>query len=288
MHKDLETVSSETLSSRKPVLPNPFVSAMKQYEPAPQEVWQKDSKKGLLKLDWNESTCLNPALHQVMIKLFTESENIYWYPDVNCAQLTAAITEHLSLTPPEILVFAGSDEALEAVCSAYLQAGDCVATVNPSYDNFRVYVERLGAVIKPVYFESSFQFDLNSFLQQANLFEAEPKLIYLVSPNNPIGYKVKAEDIEVLLEQFPDTIVVVDEAYVEFAGDSCCQLIQEYPNLIVVRSFSKAFGLAGLRIGYTASDMRNHAHLAKVRNGKNITMFAQRAAKYLLENFDYV
>lgn len=286
MNNDLVKPNKE--NGRKPPLPNPFVSRMEGYKITSQELWLRPDKSKMLKLDWNESTVINPKLHKFINKLCSEAEHVYWYPDANCTELTAAIAKYLSLTPPEILVFAGSDEALESICVTYLQAGDCVATVNPTYDNFRIYVERLGAISRPIYLGDPFGFNLDDFLKKIEPIKPSPKLIYIINPNSPVGYKICTKDIETLLIRFPDTIVVVDEAYVEFSGDSCCQLVRKYPNLIVARSFSKAFGLAGLRIGYTVSDMRNHAYLSKVRNGKNITMFGQQAAKYLLESIDCV
>ena len=278
----------KTLGFRNPPLPNPYVAKMKEYIIVPQEIWFNKDKKSLLKLDWNESTFLNLKLHKKIMKLFSEPEYIFWYPDVNCTELTNIIAKHLSLSPQEILVFAGSDEALEAICSTYLKAEDYVGVVNPSYDNFRINVERLGAIMKPVYFKNPFEFNLNAFLKELHNIKSKLKLIYVVNPNNPIGYEIRAKDIESILVQFPDKLIIIDEAYIDFSGNSSYSLIRKYPNLIITRSFSKAFGLAGLRIGYTISDIRNHALLTRIRNGKNITMFAQRAAKFLLESIDYI
>lgn len=269
---------------RMPPPPNPFVAKMQAYRIVPQEIWLGKNKKQVLKLDWNESTYLSPALHRKIVGLISDPEYIFWYPDVNCARVSAALSNYLSMTVPEILVFAGSDDALVAICATYLQAGDNVCVVNPSYDNFRIYVERLGAVYTPIYLEDPFRFDVDTFIEGINRLSIDPKMIYLVNPNNPIGYEIDVKDIETVLREFPAAVVIIDEAYVEFSKNSSCQLIRKYPNLVVTRTFSKAFGLAGLRIGYTVSDIRNHAQIGKVRNGKNVTMLAQRAAVLLLES----
>ena len=270
------------------IKPNPFVAKMEAYRIAPQEIWQKKNKKHILKLDWNEATYLTSSLHRKIVQLLSEPEIVFWYPDVNCTMLTEALADFLALTPPEILVFGGSDEALVAICTTYLQAGDRVCFVNPSYDNFRIYAERLGAVFTPVYFEDPFEFEVEAFIKKVHRLSSVPKLIYLVNPNNPIGYMIDIEDLGKIFEEFPASIVIVDEAYIEFSGNTCCPLIREYPNLVVVRTFSKAFGLAGLRIGYTVSDIRNHSHIGKVRNGKNITMLAQQAAVLVLESIEHI
>ena len=274
------------VSERVPPSPNPFVAKMEPYRIVPQEIWQAKNRRLFLKLDWNESTVLNGMLHRKMVDMLSEPELIFWYPDVNCTKVSASLADYLSITPPEILVFAGSDEALAAICTTYLQPNDRVCVVNPSYDNFRIYAERLGAILMRVCLEDPFHFDVEEFIRNVRRSPEIPKLIYLVSPNNPIGYEIDLKDTERVLEEFPDSMVIVDEAYVEFSGNTCCLLIRKHPNLVVVRTFSKAFGLAGLRIGYTVSDIRNHSHLGKVRNGKNVTMLAQQAASLLIESLD--
>lgn len=276
------------LPKRIPPSPNPFVAKMEAYQVVPQEIWQKEDKKQILKLDWNEATTLNASLHRKIVSLLAKPEHIFWYPDVNCTAVSAALADFLSLTPPEVLVFAGSDSALEAVCATFLKAEDHVCVVHPSYDNFRIFVESLGAVFNPIVLQDPFRFDADEFVNLVNCLPTAPKMIYVVNPNNPIGYSIDRKTIERLLEAFPETMLVLDEAYVEFSGNTSCPLIDNYPNLIVVRTFSKAFGLAGLRIGYTVSDIRNHLHIGKVRNGKNITMFAQQAAVLLLESMDLI
>ena len=195
-----DTSAGAKVPERVPPPPNPFVAKMEAYRIVPQEIWQKKNKKQVLKLDWNESTAVNAALHRKIVGLLSEPESIFWYPDVNCMEVGAALADFLSLTPPEILVFAGSDEALAAVCATYLKAEDHVCVVNPSYDNFRIYAERLGAVFTPVFLEDPFRFDSDEFLARVRRLPAIPKLINLVNPNNPIGYDIDGNAIERLLE----------------------------------------------------------------------------------------
>ena len=273
---------------RMPPSPNMFIVKLEPYKAVPQDVWIGNDARQTLKLDWNESTCISRPLQRDVADLLMHPEYIHWYPDVNCTDVTKAIADYLSLTPPDILVFSGSDDALSTICLTYLTADDYVCTVHPSYDNFRIFVERVGAVFVPIHLENPARFDHNEFIEKIQQLSAIPKIIYLVSPNNPIGYEIDLNARIEILNHFPESIIVIDEAYIDFTDNSCYQLINIYPNLIVTRTFSKAFGLAGLRIGYAVSDMRNQANMTKVRNGKNVTMIAQKAAALILSRLDEV
>src|SRR5262249_48645725 len=115
------------------------------------------------------------------------------------------------------------------------------------------------------------------------------KLIYLVNPNNPAGYLIEADGVLAVARAFPHSLVVVDETYIEFARDarSSIAALDEVSNLVVVRSFSKAFGLAGLRLGYVVANADVVSLLGKVRNGKSVTALAQAAGLSALDHLDH-
>ena len=113
-------------------------------------------------------------------------------------------------------------------------------------------------------------------------------MVYMVNPNNPTGVQYSVKEIEQLLKSFPSILFFIDEAYAEFSGITAIPLVKKYSNIIVGRSFSKAFGLASFRLGYLVTDPRNLVHINKIRNGKSISALGQIAAIAALEDSVYV
>lgn len=266
--------------------PTPAVLALREYAVTSQEVWREAGSAERLKLDWNEATVSHDVVRLRLVEFLSQHGAINWYPDVAALDLSKALAAAMGVSPLQVLAFGGSDVALETIARTYLSPGDSVAIVQPGYDNFRVYAESCGARTVPVApGDSLLECDVKQFISR--VYASGPvKLVYVVNPNNPVGYLIPRDGIRRILEAFPAAGVIIDEAYVEFAAGedaSSVQLVGEYPNLFVTRSFSKAFGLAGLRLGYVASHQQNLRHIRKLRNGKNLSMFAQVAALALLE-----
>ena len=268
----------------------PAIEAMQEYQVTSQDVWRIREVRGVLKLDWNESPESYEIVRKRLMTLLTQAGCINWYPDVSAIDLCKAIAHRVGVSPLQVLAFGGSDVALETVARVYLDPGDSVCVPQPGYDNFRVYAESCGARVVSVGVGSSpFEFSVEQFIA-ALLSVKQPKAIYLINPNNPLGYLLSIEQIKAVLEHFPDSVVLLDEAYIEFADSeaSAVGLVRSHENLFVFRSFSKAFGMAGLRLGYLVSDQRNLSQVKKLRNGKNVSMFAQVAGEALLKNMEVV
>ncbi|RCK78371.1 MAG: Histidinol-phosphate aminotransferase [Candidatus Ozemobacter sibiricus] len=276
--------------SLKPV---PHIEALEEYAVTSQDVWRIEDPhhaSRVLKLDWNESPAVLDIVRQRLAEFLAHPGSINWYPDVAALELSKAIADHLGLSHLQVLPFGGSDVALETVARTYLGPGDPVVLVHPGYDNFRLYAEACGARIhRVVPGPDPLAFSMSAFIDAIRAL-GPARLIYLIQPNNPVGYLASRAELIALLQAFPETAIIVDEAYIEFAeGEpTAAPLITQFDHLFVARSFSKAFGLAGLRLGYVVSHHRNLAHLRKLRNGKNLTMFAQIAGTTLLQNIDLV
>ena len=144
---------------------------------------------------------------------------------------------------------------LETLCRAFLDDRDSASCLYPTYENFFIFVLQTGASLKKIEIDKPLIPDENKILNHLCSNE-NLKLVYLVNPNNPCGYLLSEEFIRELCKRLPDSIIVVDEAYIEFSDHkSSVTLINEFENLVVFRTFSKAFGMAGLRLGYMcASD----------------------------------
>jgi len=270
------------------IKPSKYVEELTAYKITPQDVWSDSLHSDILKLDWNESTIDFPFYKDVLIKLSHEKGLFSWYPDYLSIDLNIYISHYNNVSVNNVLSFPGSDVALETICRCYLEPNDEVVVVSPTYDNFYVYAAQVGAKINRIDWVSATPPTIQDFsFFQSNIEKA--KLVYLVSPNNPIGYDIDILVFEALLQNFPDILFVIDEAYVEFSSRSSLSfLTARYNNLVVVRTFSKAFGLAGIRLGYVVANLEIINTLYKIRNGKNISMISQRLGVAALKNINVI
>jgi histidinol-phosphate aminotransferase len=267
-------------SSVRPVIrAAAYVEAIRPYPVVGQEALRLPDPSGALKLDWNEATVSPPKSVLERVCAFVAERPMNWYPDVAADDLTEALSAYTGVPASCLLTFNGSDSALEYIPRTYVEPGQSVTVVAPTYDNFRVFAEACGARLEPFEFSDPLNPDLS-------VLDRLPgsRLVYLASPNNPTGTVVPRETIERVLHRLPQTVVIVDEAYVEFSGTSVIDLVTENPNLIVARTFSKAFGLAGFRIGYLAAHPSIVDRLSRVRVGKSVNALAQVAALAALEH----
>lgn len=179
------------------------------------------------------------------------SNTLNRYPDIRPAELQARLAKRFGVDCEELLATRGSTEAIDLLIRAFCRPGaDSVIINSPTFGMYRVYADIQGAEVIdcPLRAEDSFAFDTDSVLQRCT---ATTKLIFVCTPNNPTGNIVPRPDIIRLLEAREDqSIIVVDEAYIEFAGTgSMTQLVSEYDNLVILRTLSKALALAGARCG---------------------------------------
>ncbi len=198
---------------------------------------------GTIRLNANESPLANPVDH------FRRPLNRY--PEVRPAALTASMARRFGCADDEILVTRGSSEAIDLLVRCFCRAGtDSIVTTTPSFSMYEHYARIQGArfVGVPTRPERDFEIDVEDLLGAC---DANSKLLFVCSPNNPTGTTLPFADLRRLLEARAEaSAVVVDEAYIEFADeDSALRLLPTYPNLVVLRTLSKALGFAGARCG---------------------------------------
>lgn len=219
-------------------------------------------------------------------RISSETGIVAWYPDYLALELTDALGGFLGIDANSILTFPGSDVGLETLCRTFLDPEDHVAALCPTYENFFVYALQTGAHLHKVDLPKPFRVDLDWLVGHLEKLP-ELKCIYLSSPNNPCGYVLPIEITRAIADRFPRSIVVVDEAYIEFAdAASAAALLPHCPNVVIARTFSKAFGLAGVRLGYLCAGHEVLNSINKIRNGKNISMISQRLGIYALRNLN--
>jgi histidinol-phosphate aminotransferase len=196
-----------------------------------------------LRFDFNENTIgCSPRVLARLQQL--TAEDLARYPEREPVE--AKLAEHFGITPDELLLTNGVDEAIHLLCQTYLAPGDEALIVVPTYSMYRIYIMAAGAEVVSVQAGRDFGFPLEDVRSRIS---AKTRFIAIANPNNPTGAVVEADDLLSIARAAPSAALLVDEAYFEFYGQTLYRSCRELPNLFVARTFSKVYGLAGLRVG---------------------------------------
>lgn len=170
------------------------------------------------------------------------------YPEFQSKPLNQAYAEYAGIDASQVLSSRGSDEGIELLIRAFCEPGqDKVLIFPPTYGMYAISAKTFAVGVTEVPLLDNWQLDTEAVIEAS----AECKVVFLCSPSNPLGNALNTDDIEQVLQHSPRSIVVVDEAYIEFSsGDSVVSWLERYPNLVVLRTLSKAFALAGIRCGF--------------------------------------
>ena len=161
------------------------------------------------------------------------------------------LAAHFGVAQDELLLTNGTDEAIQVLVNTFVDAGDEVVLLKPSYAMYRFYAELAGATVREVtYLEPNLDFPAEALLEA---IRPGTKAVFLANPNNPTGSSASLEVIRSILDRTPQAAVLIDEAYFEFCGLTTLPLVRAWPNLFVCRTFSKAYGLAAMRLGYAVA-----------------------------------
>lgn len=232
------------------------------------------------KLDCNEADRVpSRRVREALIELLERDETICWYPDACAQELVRAIATYVEVEPEHVLPVAGGDAGIELVASALVHPGDAVLVVSPAYDRFRATLEQRGARVIAFDHDGRAPLDIGALERTARA--SSVRAVYLCNPNNPLGYVVEPALLEraLALCRKLGSLLVVDEAYVELGGCSVARRVRDRDSpVLVLRTFSKAFGLAGLRIGYVLAAGDVMQALRKLHNPKSVTTLAMAAA----------
>jgi histidinol-phosphate aminotransferase len=238
--------------------------------------------KKYIKLNTNENPY--PPSPKVFEAIRREtSADVRLYPDPDAVGLKNAIARFYEVDCDEVFVGNGSDEVLAFCFPAFFNPGDTVSFPDITYSFFPVYSRLFGVKYKTVRLTDDFLIPFDDFTSSA-------RGILVPNPNAPTGLTVGTDMIERLLRRFPDTLVIVDEAYVDFGACSSVPLIKKYDNLLVVQTFSKSRSLAGLRVGYAIGNNGLIEALERVKNSFNsytIDRIAQKAAEAAIDDKEY-
>jgi histidinol-phosphate aminotransferase len=266
-------------------LARPQVLGLIPYSPGKpmEEVERELGLDSVLKLASNENP-LGPS--PMALQAIREAlPGLHRYPDGGCHALRQGLSRRLGVKPEELCFGNGSNELLELVTRAFLGAGDEAVMGHPAFVVYRSVCQAVGCEIREVPLKD-FTLDLRGMLQAVT---ARTKLVFLGNPNNPTGTCVSPTDLDDFLRELPrDVILVVDEAYREYVPrylqPDLLRPLREGRYLLTLRTFSKAYGLAGIRVGYGIAPIEMVDILNRVRQPFNVNSLAQRAALAALED----
>ncbi len=247
-----------------------------------EEVKREYGLDEVIKLASNE----NP--HGPSPKVLDEIRNGKWvlnrYPPVEIPELKVRVGEYIGCDPEQIVFGTGVDGVLETLFKLFCRNGDEVIIPVPTFPYYEILTRVYGG--KPVFVERNERFDITPELILSHVSE-KTKMIILCSPNNPTGNSILNEELSEILEA-TESIVIVDEAYAEFADWNALPLVNRFENLVITRTFSKAFGLAGLRIGYGVLPNWIVPFYMRVNPPFSLGVLSISCALKALEDLDYM
>ena len=234
---------------------------------------------GELRLDTNTNVLgSNPAAARYLAE---GKWNLDLYPNTYSDGLREALGELYGLQADNIIAGNGSDELLDITFKTFMGWGDRSVVPVPSYTLYDYFVKLNGGGVAEVDLTEDFQLDVDAIVRQ------DAKIAIMPSPNNPTGNCFRQKDIEEVLSRF-DGIVVVDEAYAEYAEGSMIRRVNEFDNLVVLRTFSKAYAMAALRVGYAATNLKLAEMMMCIKIPYSLNMISEGAALAAVKDQDFI
>ncbi|MCL7387494.1 MAG: histidinol-phosphate transaminase [Thaumarchaeota archaeon] len=244
-------------------------------------VWYSES---LIKLDANENYFIPKELVSRALQEAVSEVDLRFYPVAEYKQFTEALAERLNVPPEYIVLGSGSSQLIDAIIYSFAKRNGKVISLKPSFSLYRMRASVHDAKFVEVPLNDDFSMDSENVLKVAG----NSGVIFICSPNNPTGNQFSQKSVLDIVESFPG-LVVLDEAYADFADFSLITKVVEYNNLVILRSFSKTYGLAGGRLGYLVAN----AELAELLRSRvlrpySVSSVTLRVALKLLENYDTI
>lgn len=243
----------------------------------------KDELSKDCKLDANENPYTLPLKIREKIEKGIKGFQFNRYPDSKAKKLKKKIANYTGLDSKNLLIGNGSDELLLMIMTKFVAPDKKAVLVNPTFGMYEFYANMVGKGSYDLNLKKDFSIDWNKLDKYSK--KDDSAITVLCSPNNPTGNLLDFNKLEDFIKN-TDNYVLLDEAYYEFCGKTLIDLVKKYNNLIVTRTFSKAFGIAGLRIGYLAADSKVIDEIKKVKSIYNADRFSQKIATLVLDEID--
>lgn len=256
----------------------------------------KESVKGLkpympnkysykYKMDANESPFILESF--VMDKIIGRFKKVSlnYYPDTDANILTKKIAQYVGVEQENIITGNGSDEMIKLLLETFVDKSDTVLAHTPTFVMYKHGCDIIGANYIGIESDDNFNIDVDEIIDASK--RLKPKVIFICNPNNPTGNIISKTDIIKIIKQ-TNAIVVVDEAYIEFGGETVISLVNKFDNLIVLRTLSKAFGLAGIRTGYLVSNTEIINYIKAVKPPYNLNAISQIVGEIILDEKTFI
>lgn len=266
------------------------LSSLRPYVPGKpiEEVQREYGIEEVVKLASNENQ-LGPSPKAVEA-VRREVENINIYPDPGSMELRQKLAEKYGLEVDNIVVGNGGEQLLQVIAQTFINPGDELVTSDTTFTILGIWVDHLGGknIVVPM---DGYKQDFKGYVEKIT---DNTKLIYVCNPNNPLGNIMTKDEVEYLVDNVPDDIVIIfDEAYYDFAKvnpdyPETVEILKKRPNTVILRTFSKVTGIAGLRVGYVFTSKEIATEMSKVKGTFNVNRLAQAAALGALEDEEHI
>lgn len=235
-----------------------------------------------LRLDMNEST--TGCSPRVLAKLNSmDARTLALYPRREAGEKQVA--DFLGVAPQQLLLTNGADEGIDLLCRTYLEPQDEIVVVVPTFGMYEVFAQMENAKVVRVPTGPDFSFPLERVL---NALTVKTRIVIICNPNNPTGIDVPRSAIMQIIQAAPDAAILLDEAYFDFYGQTLIDQIGKLPNLFIARTFSKAYGLAGMRLGAMIGDQEQMSVLRRMASPFNVNAFAIECLAEALADHQFV
>jgi len=241
-------------------------------------------RAGKLRLDFNENTVgCSPKVIE-FLKRYLTADALTIYPEY--LEAMRELAAFFAVAPGELLLSNGTDEAIQVLINTFVDDGQDVLLLKPSYAMYRFYAELAGASVREIaYTPEDLAFPVDEFLAA---IRPGTRAILIANPNNPTGTGIGVDGVKRILDAAPHAAVLIDEAYYEFCGVTALPLLRQYPNLFVSRTFSKVYGMAAMRCGCLFSRVGNVRWMHKAQSPYSVNMLAALAARAAVQDREYV
>ncbi len=259
------------------IRPRKAVERLKKYRPP------LEGRGGKLRLDFNENTvgCAPEVIRALRRTL--SAEELSRYPEYQKCRETLA--KYFDVASDEILLTNGTDDAIKLICDAFVDPGEVLLIPTPTFPVYQFFHQVSGGRVQGVPFDEDFHFPLDRLLAALT---KRVRWMALANPNNPTGTQISKKDLAALLRAARNTLVLVDEAYFDFSGETVLPWIRKFQNLVVTRTFSKAFGLAALRFGCMFANAHLAENLHRAQNPFAVNSLAMACACEAIRHEGYV
>jgi len=259
------------------IRPRKAIERLQKYRPP------LEGRGGKLRLDFNENTvgCAPEVIRALRRSL--SAEGMTRYPEYDEARTTLA--RYFKVAKEELLLTNGTDDAIKTICDAFVDPGDVLLQPSPTFPVYKFFHEVAGGKVARIPYDESFRLPLKPLLAA---LKKRPRWLALANPNNPTGTTIPQKDLHAILRAAPNTVVLVDEAYFDFSGETVLPWIRKYRNLVVTRTFSKAFGLAALRMGCIFANAELAEFMHRGQNPFTVNSLAMAGACEAIKHPAYV